>query len=86
MNFDFRRHLVHADRGIFVEITLDGPASVDRDFVGHDGAQTFDDAAAHLIFGVERIDDLAANVTGGPDFVDLDFFLASTRNSTTSAK
>src|SRR6266853_4294404 len=26
-----------------------------------------------MIFGVERIDDLAANVTGGPDFVDLDF-------------
>src|SRR6267154_2995487 len=73
MNFDFRRHLVHADRGIFVEITLDGPASVDRDFVGHDGAQTLDDAAAHLIFGVERIDDLAANVAGGLDFVDLDF-------------
>src|SRR2546430_1660794 len=75
MNFDFGRHLVHADRGILVEIALDGAASVNGDFVGHDGAQPFDDSAADLIFSVGGIDDLAADVAGDPDFVDLDLLL-----------
>ena len=38
MDFDFRGHLIHADRGIFVEIALDGAAAVDGDLVGHDMA------------------------------------------------
>jgi hypothetical protein len=38
MDFDFGRHLVHAHRRIFVEIALDGAATVNRDFVRHDGA------------------------------------------------
>src|SRR5207302_3153289 len=73
MNFDFGWHLVHADRRIFVEVALNSAAAVDGDFVGHDRAQPFDDSAADLIFSVDGIDDLAADVAGDPDFVDLDF-------------
>src|SRR6266852_8607790 len=69
MDFDFGRHLVHADRGIFVEVALDGAAAVDGDLVGHDVAQAFDDGAADLIFGAAGIDDLAADVARYPNFI-----------------
>ena len=73
MDFDFGGHLIHAERRIFMEIALHGAARVDGDFVRHNGAQTFDDGAANLILGVERIDDLAADVTGDPNFVYFHF-------------
>src|SRR5229473_5134576 len=69
MDFDFGRHLVHADRGIFVEVALDGAAAVDGDFVGHDVAQAFDDGAANLIFGAAGIDDLAADIARYPNLI-----------------
>src|SRR6266850_1859847 len=73
MDFDFRGDLIHSNGRILVEIALDGAARVDGDFVVHDGAQAFDDSAADLIFGVEGIDDLAADIAGHPDLVDLHF-------------
>src|SRR5712664_3107918 len=69
MDFDFRGDLVHADRGIFVEVALDGAAAVDGDLVGHDVAQAFDDRAADLVFGAAGIDDLAADVASYPNFI-----------------
>src|SRR5258708_26483021 len=75
MDFDFRGDLIHSNGRIFVEIALDGAAGVNGDFVGHDGTEAFDDGAANLIFGVDGIDDLAADVASDPDFVDLNFLL-----------
>ena len=77
MDFDIRRRLRHAQRRIFVEIALDGAAAIDGDFAGHELAQTVNDGALDLIEGVAGIDDLATNVTGDPDFVDLQLIAGS---------
>src|SRR5258708_6425391 len=66
MNFDFRGRLRHTNWGIRVEIVLYRAALFDGDFVGHQRTQTFDHRALALIFGVERIDDLAANIADDP--------------------
>src|SRR6266850_1506694 len=75
MDFDFGRDLIHSHRRVLVEVALDRAARVDRNFVVHHRAQAFDDAAADLIFGVDRIDDLAADIAGRPDLVDLQFIV-----------
>lgn len=75
VDFDFRRSLVDADGLVFVEVRLDCAPLVDRDFVGHDGAESFEDGALALVFRRAEIDDLAADVTRKPDFIDLDLFL-----------
>src|SRR5882672_1110223 len=74
MDFDGCRRLIYTHRFVFVEIALFGAAAVDGDFASHEIAESFRDSALRLIFGVERIDDLAADVANAPDFFNLHFF------------
>jgi len=74
MNFYLRRRLRNTDRRIRVKVILHGTAAFNCDLVGHQLAEPVDDAALHLIFSVERIDDLASDVARDPDFVDFDLF------------
>ena len=66
-----------ADRFVFVEVGLNSAALVDGNFVGHDGAETFENCSLRLIDGAARIDDLAADVANGPGFVHLHFFFVA---------
>ena len=75
MDVDQGRDLVDADGFVVVEIVLRDAALVDGDFVGHDGAESFEDGALADVFSGARIDDLAANVSDDPNFFDLYLFL-----------
>jgi hypothetical protein len=71
MQFDFGRSLRHADGLVFVEIALERASAVDRDFVGHDTAEAFNDGPVNLIGGVAWINNVTAHVTGDPNLFNL---------------
>src|SRR5262245_50746540 len=71
MNFDFRRRLRESDGGIAVKIALQRTTLIDGDLVVHQLTQAFDHRALALVFGVERVDDLAAYITRNPHFLNL---------------
>src|SRR6266404_4724012 len=70
MNLDFRRSLRQAHWRILMEIALYRAAALDGDFVAHQVTQPLDDATLDFIEGAAGIDDLAAHVSGHPDFID----------------
>src|SRR5438128_10687043 len=74
MDLDLRWRLRNTDRRIRVKVILHSTATLNRDLVGHQLAEPVDDAALHLIFSVERIDDLASDVARDPDFVNFNLF------------
>src|SRR6266404_966795 len=71
MHFDLSRRLRHSHWRVLVKILFHGAAILDVDFVTHHVAHAFDDRALHLIYGVERVDYLTADVGRDPNFVDL---------------
>src|SRR5579862_448458 len=72
MNVDFRRHLIHAQRRVLVEIALHGAAAFNGDFVAHQMAQALDHRAADFVQRAGGIDDLAPDVACDPYLVYLE--------------
>ena len=72
MNFDFRRGLRDTNGLILMEVALDGPSLIERDFPIHHVAQALNNRALDLVQRIARVDDLAADVGGYPDLLHLD--------------
>ena len=74
VDFDGGWRVIDAHGFVFVEVALSCAAAIDGDFLRHQLRQSFDDGALRLVFCVERINDLAADVADAPDFFDFHFF------------
>ena len=66
-----RRRLGDSEERVIVKIALHDAAAIYRDLLRHRLRQPVEHRALHLVLGAARVDDLATDVAGDPNLVDL---------------